>query len=48
MAKNCTVPSSNEDECIMLQDTLQVYGKGEEYDSDLLLCLIKESMDGGS
>ncbi len=32
----------------MLQDILQVYGKGEEYDSDLLLCLVKELMDGSS
>lgn len=32
----------------MLHDTFQVYGKGEEYDSDLLLHLVKESMDDGS
>jgi hypothetical protein len=46
--ENCTVPSSDADECVVLQDTLQVYSKGEEYDSDMLLHLVKELMNGGS
>jgi hypothetical protein len=48
LGENCSVPSSDGDECVVLQDTLQVYGKGNEYDSELLLRLVKESMDGGS